>query len=585
MKKVSVASTASKPAAKPAKPSVAAKAAASTGSKTVAQTISSKTAGAATPKSSKVAAKADAKTAAKSGSKADSKIATKGVAKSASRSTARSDARSTDRNIGGKTLAKRGAAEGRAGRAHERVAVRERRGRGGRGRHRDRVARADGDHDDDAADAHDVRAEVRDEARPSEHAEADEAKAHTDGDEEFDTPEPAAAVAAAAPTSGASVDQHVNLRQGDTLESVLTAHGVSAGEAQHWAEVAEGAYDLQRFYPHRGLTLRFDRDSRALERVLYEIDDKGKLVLDKTSEGIQASQQGLPYYIEVRGTASKISRTLRDDAARVGVPDRIVTTLAEVFGWEADAEAETPGGDEFRVLYENIWRAGYAYPETGKLLAAELVRNGQHSGVVYFEDHDGKGGYYRPTGEAMSRAFLRYPVEFTEITSGFGWRYHPILHVGRPHKGVDFAAPTGTDVHAASDGRVVKAGWSRGFGRCVKIEHLEGYVSTYGHLSGIVDGLSEGSIVERGQLIGYVGATGLATGPHLHYEVERWGEAIDPLEMTAMPEQPVQDGSRSAFEKTRIGTAKQMAILPVDESTRILAGTAVAAPSAAYEAE
>jgi murein DD-endopeptidase MepM/ murein hydrolase activator NlpD len=382
-----------------------------------------------------------------------------------------------------------------------------------------------------------------------------------------------------------SVDERVRVRQGDSLEDVLLSHGVSEDEAQRWVTAAATTYDVRRLRERSGLTLRFEKGSRALEQVRYQIDDKAQLVLQQTPDGIEARPEGLPYYVEVRGTAGKIGRTLRDDAARVGVPDRVVATLADVFGWEADAESDGQGAHEFRVLYENIWRAGYAYPEVGRMLAAELVRGSQRSAVVFFEDADGRTGYYRPTGEAMSKAFLRYPVEFTEITSGFGWRYHPILHVGRPHKGVDFAAPTGTPIHAASDGRVVKAGWASGFGRCVKIEHLEGYVSTYGHLSGFADDLSEGSIVERGQLIGYVGATGRATGPHLHYEVERFGEAIDPLQMTAMSDQPVGDLHRGLFEKAKAVIAKQLAVLPVDDSTRIVAGTSMAAPSGAYEAE
>lgn len=416
------------------------------------------------------------------------------------------------------------------------------------------------------------------------------AAAHEPDKQEIEKQEPEKDLAGREPSrkrgrATGSVDEKVRVRQGDSLEEVLVSHGLSADEAQQWVRVASDAYDVRKLAPRRPLTLRFDRDSRALERVLYEIDDKAQLVLEQTPRGIEARPEGLPYYVEVRGTAGKITRTMRDDAARMGVPDAIVNAAAGIFGWEADAWSDPHSTAEFRVLYENIWRAGYAYPETGKLLAAELVRDGQRSVAVYFEDREGNGGYYRPTGEAMSKAFLRYPVEFTEITSGFGWRYHPILHVGRPHKGVDFAAPTGTPVHAASDGRVVKAGWSNGFGRCIKIEHLEGYVSTYGHLSGIADGVSEGSIVERGQEIGFVGSTGMATGPHLHYEVELRGEAIDPLEMTIMSDQPVPDYLRRSFEKTKAVVAKQMAVLPVDESTRIVAGSSMAAASAAYEAE
>ena len=150
---------------------------------------------------------------------------------------------------------------------------------------------------------------------------------------------------------------------------------------------------------------------------------------------------------------------------------------------------------------------------------------------MLFEREDGTGGYYRPDGRALSRAFLRYPVEFRAITSEFsGSRYHPILHRWRPHRGVDLAAPRGTPVRAAADGWVAQAQTMRGFGRMVRLEHSGGRATTYGHLNEIAASVQPGTQVERGQVIGYVGSTGHATGPHLHYEVEEGGVHLDPLQ-------------------------------------------------------
>jgi murein DD-endopeptidase MepM/ murein hydrolase activator NlpD len=235
-----------------------------------------------------------------------------------------------------------------------------------------------------------------------------------------------------------------------------------------------------------------------------------------------------------------------------------------VFGWELDLESGLRAGDSFRVLYENIWLTGESRPETGKVLAAQLTTRGRLYTAVYFEDADGRGGYYRPDGHPVSRELLRYPVEFTEITSEFSRRRrHPITRRARPHLGVDFAAPVGTPVRAVADGNVSEAGWDRsGLGRCVRVTHPSGLASTYGHLSRVAAGLATGSRVERGQVVGWVGATGLATGPHLHFSLHREGEYVDPLAVTAGVEAPLAPAVRPVFERAQRRLSNQLAALP-----------------------
>jgi murein DD-endopeptidase MepM/ murein hydrolase activator NlpD len=357
-------------------------------------------------------------------------------------------------------------------------------------------------------------------------------------------------------------EEHVHLRRGDSFARVLTARGVAAAEAQDWFDAAEPVFDLRRVRPRQGLTLRFDRATRTLEALRYEIDDHTLLIVRRTPEGIRAERSALPYVTEVKGAAGRIERGLHLDAAVTGMPVSVVSELADVFGWELDLETGLRPGDRFRVLYENIWEAGEAHPSPGRVLGAEIVTGGRAITAVYFEDADGRGGYYGPSGEPLSRDLLRYPVEFTEITSEFSLlRRHPITRRRRPHLGVDFAAPVGTPVRAVASGRVIEAGWDRGLGRCVRIDHVAGLASTYAHLVRMAPGIDEGRWVERGQVIGYVGASGLATGPHLHFALHRNGEYVDPLAVTTA-EAPVPEDARARFERVQRAVTQKLAALP-----------------------
>jgi murein DD-endopeptidase MepM/ murein hydrolase activator NlpD len=371
---------------------------------------------------------------------------------------------------------------------------------------------------------------------------------------------------------------HLHVRRGDSLAKLLAAQGVGRGESAAWLEAFDSVHDLRLLQPRRGITLRFDRGSHALEAIHYEIDDHALVVVEKTTTGIRAQRTTLPYFTEVKGAAGIISRGLRSDAEQAGVPPTVVSELADIFGWELDLERDLHPDDEFRVLYENIWQTGAARAQAGRVLGAEVVTGGGPVTAIYFEDRDGRGAYYRPSGRPLSRGFLRYPVEFTEITSEFSpERLHPILGGVRPHLGVDLAAPHGTPVRAVASGTVQEAGWSGRLGRSVRLDHAGGIASTYGHLARVAPGIRPGAAVETGQVIGYVGATGLATGPHLHFAVERGGEYVDPLALAATDTAPaLPDTSRRSFERVRTTVTQKLAGLPrtVEPLTVSLSDTA-----------
>ena len=367
--------------------------------------------------------------------------------------------------------------------------------------------------------------------------------------------------------SEGDIDEHVHVRRGDTLDHILLLKGIGPSEAYPWLRAAQGAYDLRLVKPKRGFTLHFDRATHQLESVRYEIDDRSLLTLERRSDGtVVGRREALPYFVEVKGVAVRIEHGLKQDTMEAGLPAEVASELVDIFGWDLDVGANLSPGDEFRVIYENLWETGKSVPSPGQILGAEIVTHGVPLTAVFFENEDGSGGYYAPDGHALSRDFLRYPLEFREISSEFSAaRYHPILHRWRPHKGVDLAAPRGTPVRAVADGWVKTAGWVGGLGRAVSLEHVGDRVTTYGHLSAIAPGIQEGAAVEQGQVIGYVGSTGLATGPHLHYEVEEGGIALDPMMFQVEPDDPVADPVRRKFDRVRASVTRSLASLPMND--------------------
>jgi murein DD-endopeptidase MepM/ murein hydrolase activator NlpD len=258
-----------------------------------------------------------------------------------------------------------------------------------------------------------------------------------------------------------------------------------------------------------------DREVRQLER---KVSETRTLEVMRKDDGFAARMIDNPVETKVRTATAAIDSSVFQAAEAAGISDSIATKLANVFAWDIDFVLDIRDGDRFTAVYEQIYRDG-KYLRDGELLAAEFVNAGKTYRAVRFTSEGGGAGYYSPEGQPMRKAFLRAPVEFTRVSSAFNpHRRHPILNLIRGHMGTDYAAPTGTPVHAAGDGRVAFAGQRGGYGNAIVIAH-SGEVSTlYGHMSRFAKNLHAGSRIQQGQVIGYVGMTGLATGPHLHYE-------------------------------------------------------------------
>ncbi len=240
---------------------------------------------------------------------------------------------------------------------------------------------------------------------------------------------------------------------------------------------------------------------------------------------------------------SSLFKTIND----LGASDQVALQLAEVFRYDIDFAQELQPGDSFTMVLEKVWRDGQ-FLKDGEIVAAEFVNSGHVYRVVRYTLPDGRHEYYTPEGKSIRKAFLLAPVQFSRISSGFGLRWHPVLNRMRAHKGIDYAAPVGTPVRAAGDGRIEFRGTQGGYGNVVMVTHPGGVETVYGHLSHFAPSLFVGKRVKQGELVGYVGMTGLATGPHLHYEYRVGGVHRNPASIKTLPAEPISPSLRADFQ-------------------------------------
>jgi len=287
-----------------------------------------------------------------------------------------------------------------------------------------------------------------------------------------------------------------------------------------------------------------DGELFGLERRLSE---RETLKVSRDPAGLRADVLQNPLESRRRTVHGSIDSSLFEAVEAAGAHDQIAVALADLFGWDIDFVLDVRPGDSFVVTYDEIWRDG-VYLHDGPIEAAEFINQGREFRAVRYTDSDGGTHYYTPNGRSVQKAFLRTPVEFTRVSSRFNSaRMHPILNLIRAHKGVDYAAPIGTPVHAAGDGRIRFAGVMGGYGNLVEIEHSSSVVTVYGHLSRFAAGTRAGAHVTQGQVIAYVGMTGLATGPHLHYEYRVNGVFKNPQTVTLPGAAPIDARWRADF--------------------------------------
>lgn len=335
------------------------------------------------------------------------------------------------------------------------------------------------------------------------------------------------------------------VRSGDTLSHIFKRAGLDARQLHDVLQAKGDLAVLKKIHP--GQQLRFNVRDDSLVAVEYVMSRTDSLFISKVDDHYQAdlvTQELVPFTSYAEGT---ISSSLFVAGRKAGLSTALTMELANIFGWDVDFALDIRAGDSFRVIYNQLYLDGDKV-EDGDILAAQFTNQGKTFTAIRYETSDRGADYFTPSGDSMRKAFLRSPVDFARISSHFNLaRKHPVLHTIRAHKGTDYAAVRGTPIKATGDGKVAFAGWKGGYGRVVILQHGQGIQTLYGHMNGFGRNIRAGTRVNQGQVIGYVGSTGLATGPHLHYEFYVNGSVRNPVTVKLPQANPIASADKSAF--------------------------------------
>jgi len=328
------------------------------------------------------------------------------------------------------------------------------------------------------------------------------------------------------------------VQRGDTIGSLLARAGASDPPALAFLRTAAVARPLFRLRPGRPVHVAVDEDGELVS-VKFRSDNGEHLRIDRTDQGFAATQLAVDEQVRTTLKSGEIRTSLFAAADAAGIPDAITFALADIFGGEIDFYLDVQRGDRFSVLYETRYVDGEPVG-TGRVIAAEFANRGRLLRTFFWRNPTGDEGYFAEDGTNTRKAFLRSPMELSRITSGFSLsRLHPIFNEWRAHKGIDYAAPTGSPVRATADGVVTFAGVQSGYGNVIYLRHHGSFSTVYGHLSQLAPELRTGTRVRQGETIGLVGMTGWATGPHLHYEFRIADEPRDPLSIVLPSALPI----------------------------------------------
>lgn len=352
------------------------------------------------------------------------------------------------------------------------------------------------------------------------------------------------------------------IQAGDTIQSIFRRLGINDSEVLSFLMTDKDASTvLTQLRAGRSIVATVEPDGSIRSLNIPVGRGAERYVVERTPNGIEVTGNdvaSVDTLVEMRSGIITHSLFGATDAA--GVPDSVASRFAEIFGTQIDFSRDLREGDRFSVVYETVYDNGVPL-RAGRILAAEFVNQGKKHTVVMYRESDGNEAYYTPDGRGLNQAFLRYPLEFTRISSTFGRRLHPIHRSWRSHNGTDFAAPSGTPIMASSDGRVNFVGNQRGYGKTIIIQHKDNYSTLYAHLNGFAGGLAKGQRIRQGQIIGYVGMTGWATGPHLHYEIRVNNVPHDPMQIALPAVQPLDKKELETFKAETGAILERLALL------------------------
>jgi murein DD-endopeptidase MepM/ murein hydrolase activator NlpD len=352
------------------------------------------------------------------------------------------------------------------------------------------------------------------------------------------------------------------VRRDDTLGNLIDRLNIRNAEAIEFLRRNPEASALaSQLRPGRSIQAQTDTNG-ALLKLQYHLESNSVFNIERSTDGHYRAYNAAPA-LETHSVlkSAEIRSSLFAATDGANIPDQVAIQMAEIFSSDIDFHSDLRQGDRFVVIYEASYNNGELV-KTGQVKAAEFVNKGKTYRAVLYRNPQGKVSYYTPEGKSMHKSFLRSPLEFSRISSGFSLgRFHPILQKMRAHKGVDYAAPTGTRIKAPADGEVAFVGKKGGYGNVIILQHANGIRTLYGHLSRFVGGLHRGDSVAQGEIIGYVGKSGLATGPHLHYEFLLHGKHRDPTKVALPTSEPLPSQYRTDFMASSATLTAQLNLL------------------------
>jgi murein DD-endopeptidase MepM/ murein hydrolase activator NlpD len=347
------------------------------------------------------------------------------------------------------------------------------------------------------------------------------------------------------------------LRAGEGLDDSLKRMQLSADIRRELIRALSGTLDFRRLRPHDSYTVTLDEQDE-LVRYDYQSGPLQSYTVVKTEDGFRAEKVAIPLELRVERLTGVVRSSLFATFTELGEQPKLIHGFANIFASKIDFNTECRQNDRVDIVYEKYFKDG-EFVGYGKILVARYEQADTSWEGYYYESRETPAGYYDNSGEELGTSFLRSPIPFGRVTSGFSYRRkHPISKVVRPHLGVDLAAPAGTPVLAASEGKIVYLGWKGGFGKAVVIKHANGYRTYYGHLSRYGKGLKVGSRVEQKDVIGYVGSTGQSTGPHLDYRISVNGTFKNPFSLKFKPKYTIMGAEVENFREAATGLAGLM---------------------------
>jgi len=364
-----------------------------------------------------------------------------------------------------------------------------------------------------------------------------------------------------------SQDLEHTVKSGENLSTIFSTLSLSREDLHKIIHSNAAGKQFAEVTPGQDVVATIDAEGK-LEQLTYNKNPFETLVATRSDDGFDVKLFSKKIDYQATSAKATIHSSLFEDGIKAGLSEKIILKLADIFAWDIDFALNLREGDEFTVVYEKLFVDGKEF-DTGEILSVEFVNQGKTYAAVRFDDNQGHTGYYTPEGNSLRKAFLQTPMDFARISSHFNLhRKHPILNTIRAHKGVDYAASIGTPVKTTGDGKIVFRGVRHGYGNVVEIEHGQKYSTLYAHLSGFKSGHKVGSKVSQGDVIGYVGKTGLATGPHLHYEFRIAGQHVNPL-TAKLPRSLPMD--KAFFAKFKAQTQPLMALLEKAKGGELLA--------------